>query len=151
MLSNPNRYRFFLFIAGILFLLYAFYKAFSIATAHIYVNGSTSWQYRIGFSITDTLFFVVWYGVLFFIAGGILLVGLSIRNIKANYWCIQIALWLAGISLWYCFNRSFSPFPANSLWIIVTAIGSIILLVLYMPVVRFLRWIERIQTPQEYS
>lgn len=139
MLNKSISYRSLLRFVGVLFLLWAFYKAFGVATAHVYENSDTVWRYEIEISLTDTLFNVVYYGVLFFVAAGVLLLGLSSRHVNIAYWSIQITVWLVGISMWYHSNNTFNPFPLDSFWLIVTVICSLVLLVFYIPIVLIFR------------
>ncbi len=139
MLNRSITYRSLLRFAGVLCLLWALYSAIGIATTHIYENSDTFWRYQIQISITDTLFNIVFYGVLFFVAAGLLLLGLSSRHVHITYWSIQVTVWFVGISLWYRSNSEFNPFPLDSFWLIVTVICSLALLVVYIPMVIIFR------------
>lgn len=145
MLSRSITYRSLLRIVGALFLLWALYQAFRIATIQVYENSDTFWHYQIEVSVTDTLFNIVFYGVLFFVAAGLLLLAVSSQQVHIAYWGIQAAIWLGGISFWYHSNSEFNPFPLNPFWIIVTVICSLGLLALYKPMLRLLRWAEGTQ------
>jgi len=145
MLNRSITYRSLLRIVGALFLLWALYQALSIATSHVYENGNTFWRYQIEVSITETLYTIAWYGVLLFVAVGVLLLAVSSRHVNLAYWGIQGAVWLGGISFWYHSNSEFNPFPLNPFWIIVTVICSLVLLALYKPMLRLLRWAEGTQ------
>jgi hypothetical protein len=145
MLNRSITYRSLLRIAGALFLLWAFYQTFRIATIQVYENSNTFWRYQIEVSATDTLFNIAWYGVLFFVAAGLLLLGLSSRHMHIAYWSVQVTVWLVGVSLWYRSNHEFNPFPLDSFWLIVTVICSLGLLALYKPMLRLLRWAEGTQ------
>lgn len=142
MLDRSITYRLLLRIAGILFLLWALYSAFRIAAApvqEIFADGGSDVRLQIEISLTDTLFDIVYWGVLFFVAAGILLLGGSSRRLRIAYGSIQLAVWLVGISLWYRSNNTFDPYPLNPFWIIVTAICSMVLLALYKPTLHLLR------------
>lgn len=142
MLNRSLTWRSLLRIAGLLLLLWALYSAIRIATEPIgetFADGRTDVRLQIQISFTDTLFSIVSFGgVLFFVAAGLLLLGLSSRRVSIAYVSIQGALWLAGISVWYQSNGTFNPFPTDSFWIIVTLIGSLALLALYKPLVYLL-------------
>ncbi|MGB8344205.1 MAG: hypothetical protein WCD86_04935 [Ktedonobacteraceae bacterium] len=125
MLGRSITYRLLLRVAGILLLLWALYVAFQIATQQSYVG--------------DAMLFILGAGVLLLAAAAILLLGFSFRHPPVVYWSIQVALWFAGISLWYKFNQAFVPWPQNPLWLIVTVICSVILLALYKPVIHLIR------------
>ena len=143
MLNRTLTLRFLLRIAGLLLLLWALYVAIRVATEPIgetFANGTTDVRLQIQISLTDTLFSMVYFGgVLFLVAAGLLLLGLSSRRVSIAYMSIQGALWLAGISVWYRSNGTFNPYPLDAFWISVTLICSLALLALSKPLVFFLR------------
>ena len=79
------------------------------------MNGTTDVRLQIQISLTDTLFSMVYVsGVLFFVAAGLLLLGLSSHHVLFAYMSIQGALWLAGISVWYRSNGTLNPYPLDA-------------------------------------
>jgi len=138
MLGRAITYRLLLRVAGILLLLWALYIAFQIATQRSYV-GDTYVGQQIQYSFQLTMFFILDAGVLFLVAATVLLLGFSLRRPRVVYWSIQLAVWLAGISLWYKFNYTFNPWPQNPLWLIVTVICSALLFALYKPILYLIR------------
>lgn len=138
MLGRSIAYRLLLRVAGILLLLWALYVAFQIATQQSYVGDSYVGlliQYRFG----DAMLFILEAGVLLLAAAAILLLGFSFRHPPVVYWGIQLAVWLAGISLWYSFNYIFDPLPQDPLWLVVTVVCSLVLFALYKPVLSLIR------------
>lgn len=142
MLGRTITYRLLLRAAGILLLLWALYLVFQIATEPTYAyypGGSTFSGPLIQYSFNDTIFNILWEEVLLPAAISVLLLGFSFRYPLVAYWSSQLALWLAGISLWYRFNNIFNPWPQNPLWLVVTVICSALLFALYKPVMRLIR------------
>lgn len=137
MLNKSITYRLLLRVAGILLLLWTLYMVFQIATEpvhEIFSGGVSDTRLLIQISVGVTIFNILYAGVLFLAAAGVLLLGFSFRHPRVAYWCIQVALWFAGISLWYKFSQFFDPLPQDPLWLIITVICSFLLLALYKPV-----------------
>jgi len=131
-------YRLLLRITGILLLLWALYVAFQIATQQSYAGDSyVGPLIQSRFQDAIWLFFIE--GAFFLAAAAVLSLGFSFRHPHVAYWSIQVALWFAGISLWYKFNQSFDPLPQDPLWLIVTVICSVLLLALYKPLLYLIR------------
>jgi hypothetical protein len=138
MLSKLITYRLLLRVAGILLLLWALYIALQIATLQTYV-GDSYVGLQIQYSFRLTILFILQTGVPLLAAVAVLLLGFSFRHPTIAYWSVQLAIWLAGISLWYRFNYIFNPLPQNPLWLIVTVLCSMLMFVLYKPVMGLIR------------
>ena len=127
-------------ILGILLILLSLYYILRIAVRPLFggVPYNVHLQPLITTSVTETLWTILWAGPLVFLAGGLILLSLSFRYVHIAYWSLQIAVWLVGLTAWFAFNHEFTPLPVNPTWLIITIIISLLLLVLYKPVMYLL-------------
>lgn len=132
-------------IAGMLFLVFGLYHAYTVAS--VLLTG--------GENIPGTLIGVLGpfggefpYGApLIYIAIGLLCLGLSSTRAKIAYWSLQLAVWLTGINLWYQQQgrievRLLPPLATpTTFWpcMVITLLCSLLLLALYIPVTRLLK------------
>lgn len=132
-------------IAGMLFLIFGLYHAYTVAS--VLLTG--------GENIPGTLIGVLGpfggefpYGApLIYIAIGLLCLGLSSTRAKIAYWSLQLAVWLTGINLWYQQQgrievRLLPPLATpTTFWpqMVITLLCSLLLLALYIPVTRLLK------------
>jgi hypothetical protein len=164
MLAKYVLYKSLLRILAVMFILWGFYQAYNIVSSQtVEVRGGFVVQYffsRIGYlPLPSLIFFALIFGALEYFAGGLLLFGLSSLQVDVAYWTLQLTLWLLGIALWY--QQAFLlgsgiydnlvPFDLKltSLWpwIVLSLICSLTLFILYVPVVRLLKWLfESIKT-----
>ena len=132
-------------IAGILFLLFGLYHAYTVASVTL----------GAGENISGTVLAILGpfggefpYGApLIYIALGLFGLGLSSGKAKIAYWSLQLALWLTGINLWYQQQgrievRLLPPLatPAT-FWpcMVITLLCSLLLLALSIPVIHLLK------------
>jgi hypothetical protein len=129
-------------VAGILFLVFGLYHAYTVASVTL----------GTGENIPGTLIAILGpfggdfpYGApLIYIAIGLLCLGLSTTRAKIAYWSLQLALWLTGLNLWYQQQsgidvRLIPPFATpTTFWpqMVITLLCSLLLLVLYIPIIR---------------
>src|SRR5205823_2523658 len=115
------------------------HQAIDIAT--IVVSSGASFKYLIELSpINVVLRFIDSGGPWYFVAG-LLCLSFASQRRQVMYWTVQISIWIAGFALWYPQSWAYTPFPvnANPTWLIVSAICSLLLLVLYKPSMRLLQ------------
>ncbi|HEX4203895.1 MAG TPA: hypothetical protein VHZ51_06795 [Ktedonobacteraceae bacterium] len=137
MIHREVPYKRFAFIAGALLLLLALYQAFNVASAPFSANGSAQSGYFIFVQPAGALLTMLSTGVLTPLAVAVLLLGVAAPRITITYWCIQAALWLAGISFWYqSGNTSTGQVPNMWPWLILTLVCSLLLLVSYKLVIQ---------------
>lgn len=132
-------------IAGILFVLFGLYHAYTVAAITL----------GAGENIPGTLIGILGpfggefpYGApLIYIALGLFCLGLSSTKARIAYWSLQLAAWLTGINLWYqqhgeAVVRLLPPFATpTTFWpqMTVTLLCSLLLLALYIPITRLLK------------
>lgn len=132
-------------VAGILFLLFGLYHAYTVASLLL---GS-------GENIPGTIIAVLGpfggefpYGApLIYIAIGLLCLGLSSARATIAYWSLQLALWLTGLNLWYQQQREIAvrllpPLATpTTFWpqMALTLLCSLLLLALFIPITRLLK------------
>jgi hypothetical protein len=86
-------------------------------------------------------------GALIYVGLGLFFLGVSSMRVRLAYWSLQLAVWLIGINLWYQQNGETNlqllPLLVTplSFWpqMTITLICSLVLLVLYIPLVRLFR------------
>ncbi|MEO8953846.1 MAG: hypothetical protein ABI396_11370 [Ktedonobacteraceae bacterium] len=149
----PNRlatYQTLLRIIGIVCILAAFYDIAQIAAGPLfpfapdYISQTTP---LIEQSLTETLFNIVWAATpLILLAAGLVILNFSFHNARIVYWSTQLAVWLVGMAFWFRFNNFFTPFPNNPIGLIITAFCSLILLLLYKKLVRWLSHLLEIRS-----
>ncbi|HLI08305.1 MAG TPA: hypothetical protein VKV40_17205 [Ktedonobacteraceae bacterium] len=131
-------------VAGILFLVFGLYHAYTVAS--VTLGG--------GEDIPGTLIAILGpfggdfpYGApLIYIAFGLFCLGLSSTRAKLAYWGLQLACWLTGLNLWYQQHNEITvhlipPFATpTTFWpqMVITLLCSLLLLALYIPIIRLL-------------
>lgn len=126
------------FLGGFLLLLYTSYLAYQIATNPvIVVNGDRAGSYlAIQFNFWSTLLDFIKSGALFYAATGVVCLGLWSQRTKRAYWCLHLAVWLIGITLWM---QQGHPLPISVWpWLILSFLASLILLACYHPIIGWL-------------
>lgn len=127
-------------VGGALFLV-ALLFSFRVAMEPVREISPTGTDVRslIEISFTDTFLHIAHQNILLLGAAGVLLFGLSSRRIFIAYWSLQLAVWLTGISLWYGTAFVLNPFPESPVWLITTIVCSLVLLILYKPLISLLQ------------
>ncbi len=128
-------------LVGSALLFYSLYQVYIVATMPVnVVNGEHAGSYlRITYNFGDVILESILAGILLHVAAGLLLVSLGANQVKWEYWSLQIALWLVGLTLWFKASSHLDPFPVDTwTWLLVTAGVSLLLLVLYRPLLRVL-------------
>ncbi|HEY5005154.1 MAG TPA: hypothetical protein VII61_18475, partial [Ktedonobacteraceae bacterium] len=134
-------------VIGLLLILYGLYAALRIAILFM----------QAGDNVSATLLEIVGPvggsfspgGLLTCLALGLFALGLSSMHVRIAYWSLQLAIWFIGINMWYQQNSvtdvQLVPILATptTFWpqMIVTLIGSLVLLVLYIPLIRLFLWL----------
>ena len=165
MLQRTVSYASLLRVLGECFLLYGFYLIVLALTAQITVSGSVPYTGPLIFEDPNGVRNYLFCGGLFlgnlilpgnlntfgpltpgpflWVSIGMVLLSVTSRRVQVTYVCLQIALWLISLSVWFpiffrigSFNydlASFAPF-----WLVTLAL-SLVLLACYKPVIHFLR------------
>jgi hypothetical protein len=142
MLNRPITSKGLICITGIVFLFLALAHTYQIATGPIYVSsGDQTTKYLLIVWSPGVVFdSAITTGTLLYLAVGGFLLGIGSTRAKWAYWGLQALVWLLGITLWYQASSRMEPFPVEFWpWMGLTLVCSLVLLVLYWPLMRLLR------------
>jgi hypothetical protein len=135
------------FLAGVLLLLLSLYQAFIIVTMPFSGSGDGVSHILLFANFPEACIEVLSAGALTPLAVSILLFGISSSHVKTTYWCLQAAIWLGGISLWFRSDGLYTPvlgvlLPSHFFpWMVLAILCSLFLLLAYKPA---LKWLARI-------
>lgn len=168
MLQKTVSYKSLLRVLGGCLLLYGCYLVVLALTAQIEVSGSIQYTGPVIFEDPETVRNYLFCGglllanpalpVLFgglntlgpltpgpllWVSLGILLLSVTDMRVNLVYVCLQIALWLISLSVWFPIfslvgHSNYDPASFVPFWLVTLAL-SLTLLALYKPVIRFLR------------
>jgi len=168
MLQKTVSYKSLLRVLGGCFLLYGLYLAVIALTAQIEVSGSIQYTGPVIFEAPETVrnyllcgglflgnpvlpvvlggmntFGPLTPGPLLWVGIGILWLSVTSRHINVMYVCLQIALWLISLSVWFPIfflfgSPNYDPASFVPFWL-VTLLLSLVLLTCYKPVTHVLR------------
>jgi hypothetical protein len=149
---NSRAYSFWnlLFITGSACLLFALYQVYLTATEPACVVGSEhdGCSLLVTFSPSDVIVEIIFQGVLFSVAAGIVLLGVWSKQARKMYGSLQAAVWLVGLTLWFQGSHHLDPFPVDS-WATfgLTGLCSLALFAVHRPLTHvFARWMGKLQT-----
>ncbi len=148
----PN-YKLLLRIAGIAFLIAAFYFAIRASIEYFQVNGMPGSQ-SLNTIIPQLYVVLLIRGIYLYIAAALLLLCLaSLKNAKIIFGGLQAAIWLIGLSLWYQQSDIFRPWllpgfliPVSLQGLFYTLFFSLGFLMLYIPIVYTLKGLSHPRT-----
>jgi hypothetical protein len=165
MLQRTVSYKSLLRIVGGCFLLYGFYMIVLVLTSQIDVGGSIQYTGPLIFedpnAVRNYLFCGGWFlgnpvlpgdlntfgpltpGPLLWVSLGMLCLSVTSMRVHVVYVCLQIALWLISLSVWFPIffllgSTNYDPGSFVPFWLVTLAF-SLALLASYKPVTHFLR------------
>lgn len=131
---------------GIVIILLALFQIYSVASRPFALAGATQVHPLILVDPVEAAIEMIYAGVFQMLAVALLFLSIVSQRVKLAYWCLQPAIWLGGISLWYQQNTGgyttpiagiswpTSPWP----WLVLTLLCSLAVLVFHQPVKRTL-------------
>ncbi|GER91497.1 hypothetical protein KDW_56590 [Dictyobacter vulcani] len=154
MLRRILTYQTILRVLGIIFILLGVYWTIQVTIIFSQSARSTSLLFELLWArialIGDWQTFFHFGGILTYYGLGILFLGISTGKVGISYICLQVAVWCIGINTWYQSAGAFGPHlfgviitPDNFFWAIMTLLCSLLLLILYVPITR---WLHKIFT-----
>ena len=132
-MSRFSIYKLIMLLICLLLFVWAIVVAVPIAITPVLPNG-VSQQFT--FLTLDSpglvLNLITHRGTFWYVVVGLFFLCFGLQKPRVSYWCTQLTIWLVSISIWY--QLISSPYPPPTLWIVVTALCSLILLICYKPV-----------------
>lgn len=123
-------------LGGFIIIAMALFQAFNVANRPFIAAGAAQAHPLIMVNVVEAVIEMIYAGVFLMLAAAIFFLGVGSRRVNLAYWCLQLAVWLGGISIWYQqstdlraspladISRPATPWP----WLVLTVVCSLALL-----------------------